>query len=128
PRFTQEESKLVKGSFDFLGVNYYTTNYAEEAPPFDNDDDNSDNNSSSLNLHLSYANDRRVLLTTDKDGIPIGTPVYMDHSFIINLLIPAGTIITTTTIIIIIIIIIIISLVPTASWLCQSLLSCNYHD
>ncbi|CAI0427981.1 unnamed protein product [Linum tenue] len=69
PRFTQEESKLVKGSFDFLGVNYYTTNYAEEAPPFDNDDDNSDNNSSSLN-------------TADKDGIPIGTPTGLSWLFI----------------------------------------------
>lgn len=28
PKFTAEESKLVKGSMDFLGVNYYTTYYA----------------------------------------------------------------------------------------------------
>ncbi|KAH7543603.1 hypothetical protein FEM48_Zijuj02G0201300 [Ziziphus jujuba var. spinosa] len=28
PEFTKEESKLVKGSFDFLGLNYYTANYA----------------------------------------------------------------------------------------------------
>lgn len=28
PKFTKEESRLVKGSFDFLGLNYYTANYA----------------------------------------------------------------------------------------------------
>lgn len=28
PKFTEEESKMLKGSLDFLGVNYYTTNYA----------------------------------------------------------------------------------------------------
>ncbi|XP_020249966.1 cyanogenic beta-glucosidase-like isoform X2 [Asparagus officinalis] len=29
PEFTIEESEMVKGSFDFLGLNYYTTNYAQ---------------------------------------------------------------------------------------------------
>ncbi|CAN1263530.1 Beta-glucosidase 24 [Linum perenne] len=28
PKFSEEESELVKGSFDFLGLNYYTANYA----------------------------------------------------------------------------------------------------
>ena len=28
PKFTVQESKMVKGSFDFLGLNYYTTQYA----------------------------------------------------------------------------------------------------
>ena len=28
PKFTKEQSKLVKGSLDFLGLNYYTANYA----------------------------------------------------------------------------------------------------
>ena len=32
PKFTEEESKLVKGSYDFLGLNYYTANYAAYAP------------------------------------------------------------------------------------------------
>lgn len=27
PKFTEEESELVKGSFDFIGVNHYTSNY-----------------------------------------------------------------------------------------------------
>lgn len=29
PKFTKEETKLVKGSFDFLGLNYYTAYYAK---------------------------------------------------------------------------------------------------
>ena len=33
PKFTEAESKMLKGSIDFLGVNYYTANYAENAPP-----------------------------------------------------------------------------------------------
>lgn len=33
PRFTKEQSKLVKGAFDFIGINYYTTYYAESLPP-----------------------------------------------------------------------------------------------
>lgn len=28
PKFTEEQSKLLIGSFDFIGLNYYTTNYA----------------------------------------------------------------------------------------------------
>ncbi|CAN0902046.1 Beta-glucosidase 24 [Linum grandiflorum] len=28
PKFSKEESELVKGSFDFLGLNYYTSSYA----------------------------------------------------------------------------------------------------
>ena len=32
PKFTKEQSKLVKGSFDFIGLNYYTANYAAYAP------------------------------------------------------------------------------------------------
>lgn len=32
PKFSKHEVKLVKGSFDFLGLNYYTSNYATDAP------------------------------------------------------------------------------------------------
>ncbi|RVW93573.1 Beta-glucosidase 12 [Vitis vinifera] len=32
PKFTPEKSMLVKGSFDFLGLNYYTANYAANVP------------------------------------------------------------------------------------------------
>lgn len=32
PKFSSEQSVLVKGSFDFIGLNYYTANYAASAP------------------------------------------------------------------------------------------------
>lgn len=32
PKFTEEQTKLVNGSFDFIGLNYYTTNYVESLP------------------------------------------------------------------------------------------------
>lgn len=33
PTFTEEEKELVKGSFDFIGLNYYTSRYATRANP-----------------------------------------------------------------------------------------------
>ncbi|KAH1075377.1 hypothetical protein J1N35_027705 [Gossypium stocksii] len=65
-KFTEAESKLLKGSIDFLGANYYTTNYAENGPsntPF-------------------LPTDARVNLTTEKNGVPIGTPT--DVSWLFN--------------------------------------------
>ena len=32
PRFSAEEAKALKGSFDFLGYNYYTTQYMTNNP------------------------------------------------------------------------------------------------
>lgn len=32
PEFTKEQSQMVKGSFDFIGLNYYTSNYARNIP------------------------------------------------------------------------------------------------
>ncbi|KAK8324256.1 hypothetical protein V6Z12_A12G286900 [Gossypium hirsutum] len=66
PKFTEAESKLLKGSIDFLGANYYTTNYAENGPsntPF-------------------LPTDAGVNLTTEKNGVPIGTPT--DVSWLFN--------------------------------------------
>lgn len=36
PKFSEEEERLVKGSYDFLGLNYYTAYYAAHAPAFYN--------------------------------------------------------------------------------------------
>lgn len=33
PKFTKEQSQNLKGSYDFIGVNYYTSYYAESAAP-----------------------------------------------------------------------------------------------
>lgn len=32
PKFSKEESDNLKGSFDFLGLNYYSSSYAADAP------------------------------------------------------------------------------------------------
>ena len=50
PQFTKEQSKLVKGAFDFIGLNYYTANYADNLPP-------------SYGLNNSYTTDSRANLT-----------------------------------------------------------------
>ncbi|KAE8037052.1 hypothetical protein FH972_009677 [Carpinus fangiana] len=65
PKFSKEQSKLLKGSFDFIGVNYYTANYAAYAPNL-----NSGN--------ASYLTDSLANLTTERNGILIGTPAASD--------------------------------------------------
>lgn len=59
PKFSKEQSMIVKGSFDFLGLNYYTANYASYLPY-------------SNNLTISYYTDSRANLSTARNGIPIG--------------------------------------------------------
>ncbi|KAK4582311.1 hypothetical protein RGQ29_025475 [Quercus rubra] len=57
PKFTKEQSKLLKGSLDFLGLNYYTTNYAANAPKAEKP---------------SYLTDWQANLSSERNGIPIG--------------------------------------------------------
>lgn len=59
PQFTKKQFKLVKGSFDFIGINYYTTNYASSLPP-------------SNGLRKSYSTDAQANLTGVRNGVPIG--------------------------------------------------------
>ncbi|KAM7502665.1 hypothetical protein LguiB_001569 [Lonicera macranthoides] len=61
PRFTKEESELLKGSTEFLGLNYYTANFIEDAPDV-----------GSVNGH--YVTDPLVAYHTDRDGLHIGEP------------------------------------------------------
>ncbi|GLT27928.1 hypothetical protein SLA2020_028930 [Shorea laevis] len=64
PNFTKEQSKMIKGSIDFLGVNYYTTSYVEDSK-YDS------------NVNLSYTTDDHVNISTEKNGIPIcGEPSF----------------------------------------------------
>uniref|UniRef100_A0A803PWU5 Cyanogenic beta-glucosidase n=1 Tax=Cannabis sativa TaxID=3483 RepID=A0A803PWU5_CANSA len=62
PKFTKEEAKVVKGSFDFVGLNYYTTSYAAYA--------HLPNNSLP-----SYNTDSRTNVTTERNGVSIGPKV-----------------------------------------------------
>ncbi|CAN1145086.1 Beta-glucosidase 12 [Linum perenne] len=59
PKFTEEESRLLRKSFDFLGLNYYTAYYVKHNDDFDE-------------FHLRYATDSHGITTGEKDGIPIG--------------------------------------------------------
>ncbi|KAL9296525.1 hypothetical protein ACSQ67_022421 [Phaseolus vulgaris] len=61
PNFTEEQSKLLIGSFDFIGLNYYTTNYAAHISHPINSTGNT-----------SYIQDTRVNFTTERHGSPIG--------------------------------------------------------
>lgn len=36
PKFTTEQAMLLKGSFDFIGLNYYSSAYASDAPQLRN--------------------------------------------------------------------------------------------
>ncbi|RWW03640.1 hypothetical protein GW17_00033182 [Ensete ventricosum] len=59
PRFTDEESRLIKGSFDFIGLNYYTASYAYSRPL------------SNVGVQ-NYMTDSSVTSTGVRDGVPIG--------------------------------------------------------
>lgn len=36
PMFSKEQSRILNGSFDFIGLNYYTSRYAANAPLLNN--------------------------------------------------------------------------------------------
>ncbi|KAJ4724163.1 Beta-glucosidase [Melia azedarach] len=59
PKFSKEESELLKGSFDFLGLNYYTSNYVAYAPQLKSG-------------NKSYLTDPLYNLSTARKGVPIG--------------------------------------------------------
>ncbi|XP_027106821.1 beta-glucosidase 12 isoform X1 [Coffea arabica] len=61
PKFTPEQSKIIKGSFDFLGLNYYTEKYAI-------------NIASQNNINVSSSTDPLVNLTSERNGKFLGDP------------------------------------------------------
>ncbi|XP_030953584.1 beta-glucosidase 12-like isoform X2 [Quercus lobata] len=61
PKFTKEQSKQLNGSYDFIGLNYYTAKYAAYAPQPNGD-------------RASYLTDASANLTTSRNGILIGPP------------------------------------------------------
>ncbi|MGL8333389.1 family 1 glycosylhydrolase, partial [Salmonella sp. NW596] len=61
PQFTPEEQEMLKGSYDILGINYYTARYARAVPFSPND------------VPVSYQKDQSVdMLTENIDGETIG--------------------------------------------------------
>ncbi|KAL3537303.1 hypothetical protein ACH5RR_000669 [Cinchona calisaya] len=69
PKFTAAQSKLLTESIDFLGMNYYTSNYASPALSFNK-------------VNLSYMTDNHLILSTDINGVPIGQPTGLNWLFI----------------------------------------------
>ncbi|CAN1131487.1 Beta-glucosidase 17 [Linum perenne] len=68
PKFTEEEKQMMKGSVDFLGVNYYSAYYAEDV--------------AYSSINPSYTTDSLVNITMYKNGIPIGEPTACDWLYI----------------------------------------------
>ncbi|KAA8549849.1 hypothetical protein F0562_001533 [Nyssa sinensis] len=69
PKFSKEQSKLLNGSFDFIGLNYYTAKYAANVP-----------NSNTVNV--SYMTDSHANLIGERNGIPIGPKAASDWLYV----------------------------------------------
>ncbi|KAK3038105.1 hypothetical protein RJ639_031659 [Escallonia herrerae] len=65
PTFTKLQSEMLRGSFDFLGLNYYTANYVSHGLTSDKG-------------LLSYNTDPQVTYATERNGKPIGPPSASD--------------------------------------------------
>ncbi|KAL6643472.1 hypothetical protein ACP70R_018238 [Stipagrostis hirtigluma subsp. patula] len=68
PNFTHEQSALVKGSADYIGINHYTSYYASH---YIND------------TEKSYKNDWHVKLSYEREGVPIGKKGYSDWLYVV---------------------------------------------
>ncbi|XP_048330489.2 beta-glucosidase 44 [Ziziphus jujuba] len=61
PKFTEEEVKMVQGSFDYIGINQYTSYYIYNNPP-----------NTGPQKALGYQEDWHVGFAYSKDNVPIG--------------------------------------------------------
>ncbi|KAI3443432.1 hypothetical protein Pfo_000097 [Paulownia fortunei] len=70
PKFTPEHAKLLKGSYDFIGMNYYTTNWAayKPTPP---------------GTPPTYFTDQETEFFTERDGVLIGEQAGSEWLFIV---------------------------------------------
>ncbi|CAA2982311.1 beta-glucosidase-like [Olea europaea subsp. europaea] len=69
PKFTPEEENLVKGSYDYLGINYYTTNYIS--------------NDTTTPTTDSYLTDARTIASIERNGVPIGAKAGSDWLYVV---------------------------------------------
>ncbi|KAL4178498.1 hypothetical protein AMTRI_Chr13g82600 [Amborella trichopoda] len=60
PKFTQEQSDIVRGSYDFIGLNYYTSRYASNIPHL------------LPTPPIRYSLDAYVSKSYERNGLPIG--------------------------------------------------------
>jgi beta-glucosidase/6-phospho-beta-glucosidase/beta-galactosidase len=89
PKFSKEESRELKGSFDFLGLNYYSSYYTADAPHLRNAAQPAIQTDSLINATCKYINQfpnklkRNVtlhtlnffLMTVEHKGKPLGPMV-----------------------------------------------------
>ncbi|KAK4396689.1 Oleuropein beta-glucosidase [Sesamum angolense] len=70
PRFTPEQARLVQGSYDFIGMNYYTTYWAayKPTPP---------------GTPPTYTTDQELEFLMERDGVPIGEQAGSDWLYIV---------------------------------------------
>ncbi|KAH9328566.1 hypothetical protein KI387_000674, partial [Taxus chinensis] len=64
PAITEDLHQKLRGSFDFIGLNYYCSFYATDALYFQN------------SSNRDYHQDSLTTLTVEKDGVPIGSLMY----------------------------------------------------
>ncbi|XP_010413600.1 PREDICTED: beta-glucosidase 16 isoform X1 [Camelina sativa] len=82
PTFTPEESEMLKGSYDFIGLNYYSSLYAQDVP--------------CATENITMTTDACVSVVGERNGVPIGPTAGSDWLFIYpegirNLLLHAKT-------------------------------------
>ncbi|XP_051131803.1 oleuropein beta-glucosidase-like [Andrographis paniculata] len=70
PQFTEAEKLMVKGSYDFIGMNYYTTNWAANRTPIPGE-------------QTTYYTDQGVDYYTERDGVPIGRQAGSDWLYVV---------------------------------------------
>uniref|UniRef100_N1QU62 Beta-glucosidase 44 n=1 Tax=Aegilops tauschii TaxID=37682 RepID=N1QU62_AEGTA len=68
PNFTAEQSKLVQGSADIIGVNHYTTYYVRHHENL---------------THMSYATDWQAELLFERNGVPIGRQAFSKWLYVV---------------------------------------------
>ncbi|XP_031284095.1 beta-glucosidase 18-like [Pistacia vera] len=71
PSFSHEETKLIKGSTDFIGINHYSTLYAKDCIH------------SACSSGSNHAIKGFVYTTGERDGIPIGEPSGNPEFFVV---------------------------------------------
>ncbi|OIW03742.1 hypothetical protein TanjilG_30018 [Lupinus angustifolius] len=69
PKFNTQQATEVNGSFDFIGLNYYTAKYASPAPKLNDG-------------KLNYITDSLANLTDERNGIPIGPRAASDWLYV----------------------------------------------
>ncbi|XP_010943554.1 beta-glucosidase 12 isoform X2 [Elaeis guineensis] len=69
PKFRKQQSRMLNGSFDFIGINYYTAQYVSKLPI-------------SKNVSVSYDTDMQVQMTEMRNGIQIGPKAASDWLYI----------------------------------------------